>query len=239
MLVEKYGISNFHFEDDNISLKKNRFEEILDRIISDKLNIQWDTPNGIRVDTLDYNILKKIKKSGCKQLTLAIESGSQRVLDEVIKKKTRLDYMIEIAQYCKELNIRSNSFYVIGFPGETLEEIKDTLNLALRLLRTYDILPTMLVATPLYGTELYEICIRENYIEGNPSVEELATATQIFGNPLISTPDFSKDAVKQLIHEYICHLKKELILFSLKNPLYTARRLKDKLPLLKHLLMPG
>jgi len=73
LLLERYGISSFHFEDDNLSLNEQRFEQILDKIIESDLKIEWDTPNGVRADTLDLNLLKKMKKSGCKHLVIAIE----------------------------------------------------------------------------------------------------------------------------------------------------------------------
>jgi magnesium-protoporphyrin IX monomethyl ester (oxidative) cyclase len=202
LCIDKYGITNFHFEDDNLTCDKRRFEAILDRIIEENLQIRWDTPNGVRADTLNYDLLKKIKQSGCSKLTFAIESGNQRVLDQVIKKKTKLEYIVEIVKYCKELKISANSFYVIGFPGETIKEMKDTINLAIKLYRDYDLFPLMAVAAPLYGTELYEICMRGKLIKGNPTFEELLVATQIDGNPLISTPDFSPKDVKRLTNEF-------------------------------------
>ena len=139
LCINKYGITQFHFEDDNVSFDKQRFETILDCIIKENLQIQWDTPNGVRIDSLNYSILQKMKQSGCVQITLAIESGNQRVLDEVIKKKTKLPYILEIVKHCKELKIPANAFYVIGFPGETISEMKDTTNLALKLYRDYDL----------------------------------------------------------------------------------------------------
>jgi magnesium-protoporphyrin IX monomethyl ester (oxidative) cyclase len=218
LCVDKYGITNFHFEDDNLTYDKRRFEAILDGIIKENLQIRWDTPNGVRADTLNYNILKKMKQSGCIQITLAIESGNQRVLDQVIKKKTKLEYMIEIVKYCKELKIPANSFYVIGFPGETINEMKDTINLAIKLYREYHLLPAMLVATPLYGTELYEICMRDKLIKGNPTFEELLVAIQIKGNPMISTPDFSQEDVKQLINEFKRKLSTQERRYLLTHP---------------------
>ena len=70
LCIDKYGITNFHFEDDNLTFDKRRFEAILDRIIEENLQIRWDTPNGVRADTLNYNILKKMKQSGCSQITV-------------------------------------------------------------------------------------------------------------------------------------------------------------------------
>jgi anaerobic magnesium-protoporphyrin IX monomethyl ester cyclase len=218
LCIDKYGITNFHFEDDNLTFDKRRFEAILDRIIEENLQIRWDAPNGVRVDSLNYNILKKMKQSGCSQITLAIESGNQRVLDQVIKKKTKLEYMIEIVKYCKWLKISTNSFYVIGFPGETINEMKDTINLAIKLYREYDLFPGMMVATPLYGTELYEICMRDKLIKGNPTFEELAVATLPNGNPMISTPDFSQKDVKRVINEYTRKLLTQRLRYLLNHP---------------------
>jgi anaerobic magnesium-protoporphyrin IX monomethyl ester cyclase len=218
LCIDKYGITNFHFEDDNLTLDRRRFETILDCIVEKNLQIQWDTPNGIRASTLDYNILKKMKQSGCVHVTLAIESGNQRVLDEVIHKKSNLEYIIEIVKYCKELKIRANALYVIGFPGETINEMKNTINLAIKLYREYEIFPDLMVATPLYGTELYEICMRDKFIQGEPTFEELAVAQQTWGDPMISTPNFSKKDVKRVINEYKRKLLMQRLRYMLNHP---------------------
>jgi anaerobic magnesium-protoporphyrin IX monomethyl ester cyclase len=233
LLITEYGITNFHFEDDNISFDKKRFEAILDSIIKENLQIHWDTPNGVRIDSLNYEILQKMKKSGCVQITLAIESGSQRVLDHVIKKKTKLSYILEIVKYCKELKISANAFYVIGFPGETINEMKETTDLALKLYRDQDLHPHLMVATPLFGTELYEICRRDNLLKGNPTFEELSIATQTTGIPLISTKDFSEVDIRQLIEEFTSDLAKEEARKLLKHPRNILKHPRASLKLLK------
>lgn len=233
-LIKNYGITNFHFEDDNISLDKHRFEQILDKIIENKLKIKWDVPNGIRTDTLDFNLLKKIKKSGCKELVIGIESGNQSVLNKVIKKNTSLDYMLKIVSYCKELRIKASAFYVIGFPGESIKNIKETTDLALKLYREYDILPILQFAIPLYGTELYKVCVENGFIKKDLSDRALALTGQILGDPLISTEDFSKEDVKNLVRSYILklyllRLKKDLIIYAVKHPFLTFKKIKVRL----------
>jgi anaerobic magnesium-protoporphyrin IX monomethyl ester cyclase len=218
LCIEKYGISNFHFEDDNLACDKQRFEKILDLIIEDNLQIKWDAPNGVRIDSLNYNILKKMKQCGCTHLAFAIESGNQRVLDEVIHKELNLEYAIEIVKFCKELRISAHAFYVIGFPGETTDEINDTINLAIMLYRKYDLSPYLMVATPLYGTELYDICTRDKLIEKELTCEELSIATQSWGEPIITTPDFSKEDIKRIINEYKKRLRAEYERHLLRHP---------------------
>ena len=59
MLKDKYNVKQIRFEDDNLTLDKKRFERILDGMISKKLDFVWDTPNGVRADCLDENLIKK------------------------------------------------------------------------------------------------------------------------------------------------------------------------------------
>jgi magnesium-protoporphyrin IX monomethyl ester (oxidative) cyclase len=200
--INELGINHFHFEDDNISLNKKRFEKILDRIIDEKLTIKWDTPNGIRADTLNYNILEKIKKSGCTSLQLAIESGNQRVLNEVIKKSSDLQKVLEVVKFCSQLEIRLAAFFVIGFPGEQLSEMEETIGLAIRLFKEYNVLPILLFATPLYGTDLYNNALKEGLIEEHFTDKDIATATQFYGNPIIETKDFSKQDLKNISESF-------------------------------------
>jgi len=234
-LIEKYHITNFHFEDDNISLNKDRFEKILDLIIENNLGIKWDTPNGIRADTLNFELLQKIKKSGCIKLKIAIESGNQEVLDKVIKKNTSLAYMMEIAKYCHQLKIRSSAFYIIGFPGETLDNMQETIDVALRLFKDYDLVPSLHVALPLYGTDLYKLCQEKGYFSGELTDLDLATGAQPLGKHLISTPEFSSQDIDRLVQGYLARLKKLMIWYALKHPLFTFKRFKDNPHLGKYL----
>lgn len=228
LCIGTYGITNFHFEDDNLSCDKRKFEKILDYIIKDNLQMHWDTPNGIRADSLDFNILTKMKKSGLSMITLAIESGNQRVLDEVINKKSKLENVIDIVKQCEELKIPANAFYVIGFPGETIDEIKDTTKLAVKLYRKYNLSPLLMMATPLHGTDLYDLCKRYKFIKEDPTCEDFAVATQPFGKPMISTPDFSIEDLKRVIKQYKRSLSLEVMHRVLKHPRKIVAWIKDE-----------
>lgn len=211
---DKYGIRFFHFIDDNLSLNQQRFEAILDRIIEEGLDIEWDTPNGVRADSLSYGLLKKMKDSGCVRVSLALESGVQRVLDEVIGKKASLKRMLKVVRHCKELGLPASGFYVIGFPEETVGEMKETVRLAIKLYRRYDLVPGLNFAMPLYGTELYEKCVRNNYIEENFD----CGLAQLHGKPMISTPNFSPTDVQAIINEFVRECRQVKKRFLLRHP---------------------
>lgn len=197
-LTKNIGIKNVHFEDDNFSLNKKRFERILDLIIERGIKINWDIPNGVRADSLDLNLLKKMKQSGGTQLKVAIESGNQQVLNDVVKKKTSLKYIEEVLRHGRELGFNTAAFYIIGLPGETLENMKETVELAERLYRDYQVRPVVDIATPLYGTELYDTSLEKGYITKKLTAHELSTASYVTGDPILETEDFTKEDVAEL-----------------------------------------
>ena len=83
-VVDKFKVKNIFFEDDNLTLDVKRFEEICDGIIERKIKIGWETPNGVRADYLNLELLKKMKLSGAKSIFVGVESGDQQILDNVI-----------------------------------------------------------------------------------------------------------------------------------------------------------
>jgi len=197
-LVEKYQISHISFEDDNFTLDVPRCKKILQAIIDNQLPITWDTPNGIRADNVDEELIALMKKSGCQELIFGIESGSQRVLDEIIDKKLKLSQALTAIKLCKKYKIKTKAFFVIGFPGETKKEIQQTIDLSLKLYKKYDVTSGLLLATPLLGTRLHQICQTHNYLVKEINPRSLATATQAHGQGLIATQEFTPAYLKQV-----------------------------------------
>jgi len=79
-LTSAYNVKHVHFEDDNLTLNTKRFKKILEGLLKRKINITWDTPNGIRADTMTKELLEDCKNSGCTYIIFGVESGDQRVL---------------------------------------------------------------------------------------------------------------------------------------------------------------
>lgn len=210
-LQKNFGTKHIRFMDDNLSYDLERFEKILDGIIESNLNITWDTPNGIRADTLNYDFLVKMKQSGCVLLILAIESGSQRVLDQVIRKDTNLEYNIKIAKFCHELSIPTDAFYIIGFPGETETELKMTVSLALELHRKYKTQPSMFFATPLPGTSLSNLSLRKGLIR-----DDLIGTDFIQSKPMIKHT-VSHIKLRIIYNKFLLRVRLQNILNRLKN----------------------
>jgi anaerobic magnesium-protoporphyrin IX monomethyl ester cyclase len=217
-VVDMFKVKNIFFEDDNLTLDLARFETICNGIIARKIKIGWETPNGIRADCLNLNLLKKMKQSGCQSVFVGVESGEQQILDKVICKKLDLNSVVEFAKNSKSIGLKTGAFYIIGFPGETKENMQKTVDFALRLKRDYDVGMHLFMATPSYGTRLYEECKAKGYIPQNLTWNAFAEARQPKGMPLITTNDFTPAEVKEIAAKALAEYKKLSLLNHLKNP---------------------
>lgn len=217
-VVNNYGVELIHFEDDNLTLNTKRFEGILDRVMGKEIRFSWDVPNGIRADRLSKDLLSKMKKAGCVELTIGVESGDQFILDNVIDKHLRLEDVIELAIMCRQLKIPLAAFYVVGFPGETQGNIQQTIDFALMLKKEYDVYMCIMVATPLYGTRLYEICKDKGYFSRELTPRAFSEGTLGGGAGLIKTEDFAPDEIKKLVLNAISVHARISILRYFRNP---------------------
>ena len=227
-VIEKYDINHISFEDDNLTLDINRFNSIMDKIIDNDLSFSWDTPNGVRADRLTREMLIKMKNTGCQKLTMAVESGNQRVLNDIIKKDLLLEDAVNAAKFCKEVNVPLNAFYVVGFPGETLENMKETINFATYLHYEYDVSMYLMIATPLLETELYKICKENNYLVKDITPRDLSEGTQMIGNSLIKTEDFTPEEVKKIALEGFNKYKLSSINKYYNNPDLLLKKIFNK-----------
>jgi radical SAM superfamily enzyme YgiQ (UPF0313 family) len=196
---------------------------ICDKIIDRKIKFQWETPNGVRGDYLTSNLLKKMKKTGCQSVFVGVESGNQYVLDKIIGKNLKLKNIVKFAKMCKQIGIKAGAFYIIGFPGETKQTMKDTVEFALFLKRKYDVGMHLLFATPSYGTRLYEECRKNGYIRRNLTPRAFAEVRQNWGLPLIETENFTAIDVKEIATWAMKEYQKLSIINYIKYPKKTLK----------------
>ncbi|GBU23212.1 hypothetical protein R80B4_03128 [Fibrobacteres bacterium R8-0-B4] len=237
-LTVKYGVRHFHIEDDNLGMNPARFEELLDALITKNLGITWDTPNGIRADRIDAKIIAKAKVSGCTYLIFGVESGNQRVLDEVVNKKLDLNAVTKIARIAYRHRLDVHAFYVVGFPGETAKEIHDTFRFALRLLARYDVIPHLGLARPLAGTRLYDICEEGGYLT-SPRRPQIGKGLrgEVFSRQMIETKDFNIEDLEKWVKGFN---KKMILWIAVKSSIFLLSHPTAALKVLrKFLKTPG
>lgn len=193
-LVKTYKIQHLDIEDDNFTLNKERAKKILNLMKEKKFKISWSTPNGIRADTIDEDLIKKMKETGCIRTIVAPESGNQFVIDEIIKKKINLEKVEEVVKWAKKYKLLVEAFFVLGFPGETINQMEETIKFAKKLKKLGVDDCAFYLATPFYGTELFKIVKEKKYLK-EFNFDKLNTLS---GEPLFETEDFTKEDLKNL-----------------------------------------
>jgi len=169
VMRDTYGVEELKFQDDNLTIPKQKAEGIFQGMIDRGLAMPWNTPNGVAIWTLDEDMIKLMKKSGCYEFTLAVESGDPHVLKNIIKKPLKLEKAMEISRLARKHNIATVGYFIIGFPGEKMENIKNSLRFALDLKVDY-LIP--FIFNPLPGSELWEVCKEKGYIPEDYHYEE-------------------------------------------------------------------
>jgi len=230
MLVKTYGIKEVHILDDTFTLNRQRAMDICDEIIRRKLDIVWCCPNGVRVNTVDKELLEKMKAAGCYSLAFGFESGSQKVLNAVMKGIT-LDQSRNAIKLAKEVGIETWGFFMMGLPEDTEETIRQTIDFAKEL--DPDI-AKFHITVPYPGTELYQKWEREGIIKSSDWDRYGIHASDIVDFPNIS-PQRLKELHKIAYKEF--YMRLGYILRYLKRISSTTRfinTIKGGLTILKY-----
>lgn len=132
ILYHEYGIREIHIEDDNFTMYHDLVYEFCRKLKENSLNITWTCPNGVRLDSLDRELLLTMKDAGLYSISVGIESGSDKILRDM-KKNLTTSKIREKIQLIKDCSLEISGFFIIGYPTETRETILETINFAASL----------------------------------------------------------------------------------------------------------
>lgn len=197
VVVNKYGVKHIYFDDDNFTLNMKRLDRILNGLRQRQLKFSWSSI-GVRADRLTLPLLQKMKDCGCTCLEIGVESGEQEVLDNIIDKHLRLEDVVKAADMCHRVGVRLLANYIIGFPGETKENMQKTVDFALWLRKKYDVVMLIFVAIPMPGSRLLAICEDKGYLTAKLKPRSLSPGLSTWDYGLIKTRDFDIDDVKRI-----------------------------------------
>lgn len=162
-LVADYGVKEVAFYDDQFLVSKKWVHDICDLIIKSKLGISLTLPSGTSVWMADEGLLRKMKKAGFYRLHLPIESGNQNTI-KFIRKPVNLEAALETIRCACKIGFWTSANFILGFPYETKEEIRESIAYAYNCGIDY---PFFFVARPYVGAELYDICEKEGLLKDN------------------------------------------------------------------------
>lgn len=184
--VEKYGITNFVFWSDIFNIDRNWTIELCNEIIKSGLKITWSA--NTRADTADFEMAQIMYESGCRLVSIGVESGSQYMLDK-IGKKIKLDDVRKTVLLFKKAKIRIYNYFVIGLPWETEDTVEETIKFAIELDSDFI---SFYTATPHFGTRFYDYAKENNLIDKDMSFENS------YYYPVVNTHKLSRKRIFEL-----------------------------------------
>lgn len=197
----KKGYRYFSFNDDCFTFNLERAEKICDLIVERGLKIKWDLRNGIRIDNINEQLLRKMKKAGCTYVAFGVESANQNVLNKM-RKGVTVEQAKNAIMLADKVGIKKGAFFIIGLPGDNMETFKQSLDFALSLpldeVRFYN-------AIPYPGTELFS-WIKKNGKFLQPLDRYLNNADAWDAEPIYETDDFKRSERKKaflIAEEYV------------------------------------
>ncbi len=184
--VEKYNITNFLFWSDIFNIDKEWTLNLCNTIIESGLKITWSA--NTRADTADLEMAQMMYKSGCRLVSIGVESGSQYMLEKMGKKITLEDVRRTVKTF-KKAKIRIYNYFVIGLPWESEETAEETIKLAIELNSDFI---SFYTATPLPGSRFYDYAKANNLFDKNTSFESA------YFYPAVNTHFLTKERVFEL-----------------------------------------
>lgn len=167
-LQERYGLNGVKFYDADWFVNLRRAGSFCDELIERDLDLSWAAsinPNDVlKARRSGLNLLEKLEASGCKRLLMGVESGSDRVLRDVIRKEITRAQIIDVASNIADHGILGSYTFIVGFPGETPAEQEETYSL-MEELRALSPRPETRVHlfAPYPGTPLFEASVQAGY----------------------------------------------------------------------------
>ncbi|MDD5589708.1 MAG: radical SAM protein [Candidatus Portnoybacteria bacterium] len=159
MLHGRYGVNYFIIHDDNFVVDRERALKFARLIIESGIKVKYSI--DCRIDFFEKDFLSKLKESGMCELRVGCESGSNRVLKDVIKKGITAEQTFKAVQIAKEVGVNLILSFVIGWPTETIDERQETIDLIIRIQKIHPgaaIYP-LWVYIPYPGTSLFDQAI--------------------------------------------------------------------------------
>jgi len=152
-LIKDFRVRDVMFWDDTFTLNATRVENICNLMLKEKLDISWSCAG--RVDRVDGDLLKLMKRAGCWQISFGVESGSERLLKN-IRKGISKSQIISAFDLCREIGIETRAFFMLGIPSETMAESLETIEFAKKLNPSY---AQFSLAVPYPGSQWYDEAI--------------------------------------------------------------------------------
>ncbi|KKL48123.1 hypothetical protein LCGC14_2328690, partial [marine sediment metagenome] len=221
--VRRYGISSFNFADEFFTADKARVLEICELIGRRGLEITWVC--SARAQKLDRQTLETMKRAGCLELSFGIESGSPEILERM-DKRIDLDEAKRVISTANDLGIRTHAGFIIGYPGETEQTVRQTVRAA----RWLDVdIAAFWIASPLPGSRLWDEAQTNGWIRPDARWSDFSPLSN--NTSVLMLPTLSIEQIRRLHRRALrnYYLRPKYIirkLLSIRHPYQVMNLLK-------------
>lgn len=208
------GYRQFSMLDDNFTFDRQRVVDICAMIKAGNLkDIELNCNNGVRADKVDYELLKLMKEAGFAYLAFGVEGGNDKILKN-INKGIKMEAIEQAIKDALALGYKVTLFFIVGSPGETMDDIRDSINLALKYpvfdARFYNLIP-------FPQSRLYEWVTENNYFLVDSS-DYLNNCSQWDYSPVFETPELGRKEREQALR-MVRETRKKVRYNSMKSAL--------------------
>lgn len=189
------GIKDFLFYDDTFTVNRKRVLAICEEILQRNLKIRWDIRT--RVDLVDEEMLRMLKRAGCLAIHYGVEAGNDKIL-KVINKGFTTSKVKEVFQMTRRLEVETLAYFMIGLPSETPADIQDTFDLAKELRPDY---AHFTIFSPYPGTALYDLGLERGIIKSDIWREFARNPQEGFKIP-VWEENFTRDELYAMIVKF-------------------------------------
>lgn len=203
-LKRRYGITKLDLYDETFTVHKQRAMEICRRMIDEKLNMKWDCSG--RVNCIDEELLRIMKKAGVTHILYGIESGSQKILNEM-KKGVLVEQAKKAIRSTRKVGIEFIPTLMIGFPSESRETIEESVN----FFKEMSIFSEAFYPTPHPGAPLYDYALQKGLIKDEDKYLESLTH---FGRLVVNLTNMPDEKLMMLRNSAV---RRIFISYMMKN----------------------
>ncbi|MFH1400248.1 MAG: radical SAM protein [Nanoarchaeota archaeon] len=220
-LNEEFGIIQFNIIDDNFTFNIDYAKEFCAAFISEgRSDLHFGTPNGIRMQRLDDELLAMMKKAGWENLIVAPESGSRKTLKRMVK-GIDPDIVPGIVERIKAAGLKVHGFFMIGYPGETPEDIAETVELLRKCKFNFFFLNNF---QPLPGTPVYNELVELGEIPPNFLPKNYSDGQRSYTPEALKDYNFPKLVLREYARLAITNPANILYMVKLVSPGLMARK---------------
>ena len=184
-MTQNYGTKGIYFVGDNFTINKNRTIELCRKIKENKFDLKWTCET--RADLVNKEVLSDMKSAGCQTIFFGVESGSERI-QKKLNKNIDLQEVKRTFELCKQVGIRTATSFMLGIPGETVEDMHTTFKYA-KSLNADICMFNIYIACP--GSKLYDEVVSQHLYDQMDNY--LAR---------VKTPDFDYDMLVKIQRDF-------------------------------------